>query len=255
MKREIKKQYKTALSNIRQEYLTNKTKIKIEYDNRINDYYNAQQKRTVINPPKRSVLEEIGNAVTHGLGAVFAIVVFILTYSASKTPGQTLSSIVYSIGMFLTFIMSSLYHSFAYGTTVKRLFRRFDYSSIYLLIGATFVPILLIFVGGAFGTAFFIIQWTIITIGITFVSIFGVNKLKGLHFTLYLLLGWSGLIFLPQMAMENLPLLIYILGGGIIYTLGIIPFALKKGVSHFIWHFFVLVGAIVQWIGIYTCLY
>lgn len=157
--------------------------------------------------------------------------------------------------MFLTFIMSSLYHSFAYGSTVKRLFRRFDYSSIYLLIGATFVPILLIFVGGTFGTAFFIIQWVIITVGITFVSIFGVNKLKGLHFTLYLLLGWSGLMLLPQMAIENLPLLFYILGGGIIYTLGIIPFALKKGVSHFIWHFFVLLGAIIQWIGIYTCLY
>ena len=151
--------------------------------------------------------------------------------------------------------MSCLYHSFKYGSTVKRLFRRFDYSSIYLLIGATFVPILLIFFGGSFGIIFVIIQWIIIITGVAFIGVFGPHKLKALHITLYIVLGWSGLILLPKMLTDNITLFCYILGGGIIYTLGIIPFALKKKVSHFIWHFFVLLGAIVQFIGIFTCIY
>ena len=46
-----------------------------------------------------------------------------------------------------------------------------------------------------------------------------------------------------------------ILGGGVIYSLGVIPFTMKKNVAHFIWHFFVLGGAVVQWIGIYLVIY
>ena len=57
------------------------------------------------------------------------------------------------------------------------------------------------------------------------------------------------------MISENLPLFWFTLGGGILYTLGIIPFAMKKRGAHFIWHFFVLFGAVVHWLGIYLCLY
>ena len=193
--------------------------------------------------------------MTHGLGSVFAIVAFLLMLSSSKNTLEVISSIIYFVGLFVMFTMSCLYHSFKYGSTVKRLFRRFDYSSIYLLIGATFVPILLIFFGGSFGIIFVIIQWIIIITGVAFIGVFGPHKLKALHITLYIVLGWSGLILLPKMLTDNITLFCYILGGGIIYTLGIIPFALKKKVSHFIWHFFVLLGAIVQFIGIFTCIY
>ena len=54
---------------------------------------------------------------------------------------------------------------------------------------------------------------------------------------------------------SNLPLAIWILAGGVLYTLGIIPFAMKARASHFIWHFFVLAGAVVQWVGIYLYLF
>ena len=68
-------------------------------------------------------------------------------------------------------------------------------------------------------------------------------------------LGWSGLILLPQMMATNFALPLFILLGGVVYSLGIIPFALKKKGAHFIWHFFVLGGAIVQWLGIYLYIY
>ena len=68
-------------------------------------------------------------------------------------------------------------------------------------------------------------------------------------------LGWSGLILLPQMMATNFALPLFILLGGVVYSLGIIPLALKKKGAHFIWHFFVLGGAIVQWLGIYLYIY
>ena len=153
------------------------------------------------------------------------------------------------------FMSSCLYHAFAYGSGVKRLFHRFDYSSIYLLIGATFAPILLCFFGDLFGIIFFAVQWAIIACGISLVGVFGPKRLGFVHIPMYVILGWSALLLLPQIITENFPLAMWVLAGGILYTIGIIPFLMKSKVSHFIWHFFVLAGAVVQWIGIYLYLF
>ena len=62
-------------------------------------------------------------------------------------------------------------------------------------------------------------------------------------------------MFIPSLIKHNIPLLLFIIIGGIIYTVGMIPFVRDKKYDHFKWHFFVLVGAILHWIGIYLFLY
>jgi hemolysin III len=126
-----------------QEYKEKKRLLKQEYRNKLEELAPNKNNKPVINPPKRSVMEEIGNAVTHGVGSIFAIVACVLMFKKSNTDMEYFSTIVYSFGLFIMFTMSCLYHSFRHGSAVKRLFRRFDYSSIYLLIGATFAPLLL----------------------------------------------------------------------------------------------------------------
>jgi hemolysin III len=201
------------------------------------------------------LLEEIGNAVTHGSGSVFAIVAFALMLSASSTSFERAAAFIYFFGLFVMFTMSCLYHAFPHGSAVKRLFRRFDYSSIYLLIGATFAPPLLCVVGGTFGIVFFVIQWAVIAAGISLVGVFGPTKLRFVHIPMYVILGWSALMLMPSLISTSPPLAMWILAGGVVYTLGIIPFTMKMKVSHFIWHFFVLAGAVVQWVGIYLYIY
>lgn len=251
--KEFKRNYKNKKKELKKEYKQQKHLLHQDYHKQLIDY--QAQNVNVINPPKRGILEEIGNAVTHGVGSIFAIIALILMLNKSDTSTKILSTIIYFLGLFIMFTMSCLYHSFRYGSCVKRIFRRFDYSSIYLLIGATFVPLLLVYIGGTFGIVFFIIQWIIIITGVTLIGVFGPGKLRPLHITLYIVLGWSGLIIIPQMIKNDIELFYYILGGGLIYTIGIIPFALKKKTAHFIWHFFVLLGAVVQWIGIFLCVY
>lgn len=253
--KQIKENYKQKIKENKKEYINNKHYIKDEYEKEICNYYEKDEVNKKNNPPYRSVLNEIGNSVSHGVGSAFAIIVLILMLTKSKTTNETIGAIIYSLGMFILFTMSTLYHAFPYGSKVKRLFRRFDYSSIYILIGATYTPIVLCYIGGTYGLIFCIIQWLIIAIGITFIGIFGPGRFKKLHYTLYIILGWCGVIFLPQMVTKDLSFFIYILIGGIIYSLGIIPFAINKKVSHFIWHFFVLGGAIIQWVGIYLYIY
>ncbi len=207
------------------------------------------------NPPRRSVLEEVGNAVTHGIGALLGIAGLVLLLVHSDTGIRLAASLIYGICFILMFLMSCLYHSFKWGTRVKRLWRRFDYISIYLLIGGTFTPLWLLFRGGTAGIAFCAAQWLLILTGITLIGVFGPEKARKIHMTLYVILGWCGLIFMPQMLRSSLPLFWFILAGGILYTLGIIPFAARKNGAHFIWHFFVLFGALAHWLGIYLYLY
>ena len=206
--------------------------------------------------PCRTTLEEIGNSITHGVGALIAIAMFLLMLINSVSLLQYISSFVYGISMIIMMSMSCLYHAFGSKLRVKRLFRRFDYSSIYLLIGGTYAPILLLVTGGVVGHIVFLAQWLIIITGITFISIFGPGRLKWLHFPLYFLIGWGGAMFVPFFNGENLNLLFWILVGGLFYTFGMIPFCIKKSnCAHFIWHFFVLLGCIFQWIGIFNNLY
>ncbi len=206
-------------------------------------------------PPKRTVLEEVGNAVTHGVGALLSITGTVLLLIRADTGTKLFCAIVYGFCLLMMFLMSCLYHSFRWGSRVKRLWRRFDYISIYLLIGGTFTPMWLLAWGGTWGTVFCAVQWAVLITGITLIGVFGPGRPRALHIAMYIVLGWCGLAFLPRLAAENVPLLITTLTGGVIYTLGIIPFAMKKKGAHFLWHFFVLFGAIAHWVGIFLFLY
>ena len=162
-------------------------------------------------PPHLTLLEEIGNAVTHGVGALLAIAGFILLLLKSDTGMKVLASCFYGISLIFLMLMSCLYHTFKSGSTVKRLWRRFDYSSIYLLIGGTFAPLYLVYLGNTLGIVLFCVNWALIILGIIIISVLGPGRLQALHFSLYFIIGWSGLILLPDFYHNNMPLLWMIL--------------------------------------------
>jgi len=206
-------------------------------------------------PPRLTVGEERFNAVSHGLGVLGAAAALALLLAHSHGAMEFLASCFYGISMVLMMLMSCVYHAMPTGSKAKRVCRRFDYTSIYLLIGGTFAPILLLYLGGSVGVALFCVQWAVILLGVTLVCAFGPGRWQALHFTLYFLIGWSGLLFLPQMYLHSRTLLWFIFAGGLAYTLGMIPFAGKKKYDHCIWHVFVLAGAALHFAGIYTQIY
>lgn len=254
-KKVARKEYHQSLIMAEEIYRAKKEGLEEEYNQKLSKYYESIGKPMPVNPPKRPILEEVGNSVTHGLGALFAIFAFVLMLLGSSETSEYIAAAIYFGGMFIMFTSSCLYHAFPHGSAVKRLFRRFDYSSIYLLIGATFAPVLLLLFKDIFGVIFFAVQWGVIACGICLVAIFGPSRLRVIHIPLYVILGWSALMLMPHMITVSFPLAMYILAGGVIYTLGIIPFMMHSRVSHFIWHFFVLAGAVVQWVGIYLYLF
>lgn len=215
-------------------------------------------------PPKRSVLEEVGSSVSHGVGAILSIIGLVLLILASKTPAMLVSGTIFMVCMFIMYLNSCLYHAFAWGLKVKRIWRRFDYTSIYLLIAGTFAPIQLVLLERVHGTlgfniglAYFIVMWVLFVTGITFTCIFGPNRTRKINFPLYFVGGWSAVFMIPTWIQYDYHFALWIFIGGIIYTLGMIPFALlrNKGGAHFIWHIFVLLGSIAHFYAIYTFIF
>ena len=193
--------------------------------------------------------EEVWNVITHGSGAIFAIVATILMLVWSSTTKQYVGAIFYGIGFFALYFCSTMYHAQPHNTKRKRVWRLFDHSTIYLLIGGTYAPILLSPYAGSHGFQFFIIQWILIAVGILFKFLVP-QKTTVLHVVFCAILGWSGLMVLPTIYSTNINLFTWILIGGIIYTLGIAVFATPKKWSHVIWHFIVLGGSVAHFIGI-----
>lgn len=210
-----------------------------------------EQYRAVNEPPRLTLAEEIGNSMTHGFGAALAVAGIILLLLKSDSELKIMASCFYGISLIFMMLMSCLYHAYKSGTALKRLWRTFDYTSIYLLIGGTFAPFFLVDWGNTLGIVLFCVQWALILLGITIVAVFGPGRWKGLHYAIYFIIGSSGIMFMPGWYVHNRPLFICILTGGIIYTAGMVPFALHRKYSHFIWHFFVLAAALFHWLGIY----
>lgn len=211
--------------------------------------------RELNEPPKLEPLEEFGNALSHAIGAGLAIAGFVLLLLKSDTGLKIMAACFYGISLVVMFLMSSLYHAYKDGTVAKRLWRRFDYVSIYLLIGGTFAPLYLVYWGNHLGISLFCAQWGLILVGIVLICVFGPGRFRPVHYTLFFVIGWSAAVFFPDWIKHDRNLMYMILGGGLIYTLGMIPFVRDRKGDHFVWHLFALGGAIVHWFGIYSILY
>ncbi|MDF2548587.1 MAG: channel protein hemolysin family [Anaerosolibacter sp.] len=204
--------------------------------------------------------EEIANSVTHGIGVLFSIVTLTILLVYAIWKGSVLSIIGFSIYGFCSiclYLSSTLYHSFQ-NERIKGILRVFDHSSIYLFIAGTYTPITLLAMRGYWRIGILSAVWIIAVSGILF-KVFTYNrfeKYKIVSLALYIAMGWLVVIAInPMLQMVPLGFLMWLLAGGIIYTVGTVFYAIKRiPYNHAIWHIFVLSGSIAHFIGIFIYL-
>lgn len=198
--------------------------------------------------------EEIGNAISHGVGLGLSIAALVILIYVGVKYGDSRYVVSYSIygsSLVILYLASTLYHSVPAGK-VKDLFKIFDHSAIFLLIAGTYTPITLIALRGRLGTTLFVIVWTIAFLGIVFKMFFS-KKYKKLSTMMYLLMGWL-IIFAIKPLITNLNTIstIFLVSGGIVYSIGTIFYLWKKlKFNHLIWHFFVLGGSVCHFFMMY----
>ena len=202
---------------------------------------------------KYTLGEEIFNSVSHGVGAGLSIagtVVLIITSVIHSNAWGVVSSCIYGASLIILYTMSTLYHSFT-NKKAKAFFRIMDHNTIFLLIAGTYTPITLYFLGGVTGWILFGIVWGAAIFGIVMNSI-NLEKARIPSIFCYVAMGWV-IVFAIKPLILAMPKisLIFLVGGGIFYTLGIIFYAIKKiKYFHSVWHLFTILGSVLHYFSI-----
>lgn len=205
--------------------------------------------------PNYTKREELLNTVTHLTGVVFGIVVTCLCLSISISKGDALaivSSSVYGFSMILLYGISSTYHGLKVGPA-KKVMRVIDHCVIFLLIGGTYTPILLcsiIRVSTGWAWSLLAVVWSCAIVGIVFTAL-DLKKYSALSMACYIGMGWC-IVLATKPAIAAIPVsgLLWLLAGGIAYTVGAVLYGLgkKHAYMHSVFHVFVLAGSVMQFI-------
>jgi len=197
--------------------------------------------------------EEIFNAITHGVGVVFAVSALVLLIVFASLYGNALhivSVAIYGTTLVLLYLASTLYHSFT-KEKVKYIFKLLDHSAIFLLIAGTYTPFMLVTLRGVLGWALLSVVWVFAILGII-LKVFFVGRFTVFSTLLYLLLGWLIVVAMkPLMAAIPTSGLRLLVAGGILYTLGSFFYIRKsRPFNHGIWHLFVLAGSVCHFLSV-----
>lgn len=203
---------------------------------------------------KLSFGEEIGNAITHGvMSMVFLFTLPYAAITAFEKGGaiQAFGVSVFMISIFMMLLASTLYHSMAYDTKHKVIFRIFDHIFIYVAIAGSYTPIALCLIKGWEGALILIIQWFMVVVGIFYKSL-SKKSMPKVSLTLYMVMGWTAVLFIPALLnTASFEFLFFIVTGGVCYSIGAYFYShQKRKYFHTIWHLFINLASISHFIAI-----
>ena len=195
---------------------------------------------------------------SHIVGAICALVMIVLALQASIQSHSALSvvcAILYTTCVLVTFVVSSVYHGLPKGKG-KQVMRVIDHCDIFFTIAGTYTPIALISIRSVnppMGWVIFGIEWALAFLGATLNAI-DLKKYTKFSMACYLGMGWCVVISLRDaitgMTMSGF---LWLLWGGLAFTVGAVLYLIgkKKRYIHFVFHIFVVIGIVLQFIGIW----
>lgn len=208
--------------------------------------------------PDYTVGEEVFNTVSHIVGGAFGVIALVLTVVFSALRGDAysvVSSAIYGGSMVALYTVSSVYHGLRLNTG-KRVMQVIDHCTIFLLIAGTYTPVALSGIRPYYpgwGWVLFGVVWGCAALGIVFTAI-DMKKYEKMAMALYLGIGWCVVMAIkPTLASVPVNGLLWILAGGIAYTVGAVIYGMGKRhrYMHSLFHIFVVLGSILQFFGIF----
>ena len=211
-------------------------------------------------------IKEPGSAITHFIGmlmAIFAAVPLLIKAAHEPSRIYVISLAVYSASMILLYAASTTYHTFDISAKINTLLKKWDHMMISILIAGSYTPICLLVLKGKTGLILLTIVWSFAIIGIL-IKAFWVYCPKWVSSILYIGMGWTCVLAFTQILNSmSRTSFIWLLTGGIIYTVGGIIYALKLPIfnskhknfgSHEIFHLFVMGGSMCHFVVMYALL-
>ena len=215
---------------------------------------------------KKHLLKDPGSAITHFIGMLMAIFAAIpLLIKAAHEPSRiyVISLAIYSVSLILLYAASTTYHTFDLSEKVNTVLKKIDNMMIFVLIAGSYTPICLLVLNQPTGHIMLGLVWGIAIVGIL-IKAFWVFCPKWVSSVLYIGMGWTCVLAFTQI-LNNMsrPAFLWLLAGGIIYTIGGIIYALKVPIfdskhknfgSHEIFHLFVMGGSACHFVLMYAFL-
>jgi hemolysin III len=200
-----------------------------------------------------TVVEEIAHSITHGLGAVLAIAGLAVLVAKAALYGNAwhiTTGAVFCATLILLYTTSTLYHGIPL-PAAKRVLRILDHAAIYLLIAGTYTPFALVTLGGVLGWSLFVLVWSLALAGVWFKALY-TGRFERLSLTIYLAMGWCGVVALvPMTRALDTGGLILLLAGGLSYTGGAVFYAVHRiPFNHAVWHLCVLGGSVCHYFAV-----
>ena len=200
-----------------------------------------------------SLIEELANGITHGVGLALSVVGLAVLFVLSVMHGTAwhiAGCTTFGVTLVLLYTASTLYHSLR-TPRLKRIFRILDHAAIYLLIAGTYTPFTLVNLRGFWGWTLFALVWSLSVFGILW-KLFHVDKFQLVSTLIYIGMGWLAVIAVkPLFAAIPLSGIVWLVAGGLFYTFGATFLGFKRvRYHHAIWHIFVLAGSVCHYFAV-----
>ena len=208
-------------------------------------------------------IREPGSAFTHLIAMVLAILAstpLLLKAFVNSGTATFNAMCIFILSMILLYGASTMYHAVNLSGKQLKIFKKIDHMMIFVLIAGSYTPVCLIVLGGKLGYTLLTVVWSIAVVGML-IKAFWVTCTKWFSSIIYIAMGWVCVFVFGQL-WNSLPkaAFLWLLAGGVIYTIGGVIYALKLPIfnskhthfgSHEIFHLFCMGGSICHFIFMY----
>ena len=208
-------------------------------------------------------IREPGSAITHYIGMLLSLIAaapLLVKAEISGIPSALTAMGIFILTMNLLYAASTVYHTLDVKAGVLKVFRKLDHMMIFVLIAGTYTPICLLVLKGRVGMIMLALVWGIAVVGMV-LKAFWVTCPKWFSSIIYIAMGWICLLVFPTLLRDlKTPAFLWLLAGGILYTVGGVVYALRLQAfncvhkyfgSHEIFHLFVMAGSFCHFVVMY----
>ena len=201
--------------------------------------------------------EEIFNSVSHIVGAGFGVIALIVCVAVAALHHNlwgVVGSAIYGVSLITLYTISGVYHGLQAGMG-KKVMQVIDHCAVYLLIAGTYTPILFSSirpVSPVWSWVLFAIVWGLAALAAVFTAI-DLKRYAKFSMACYIGMGWC-IVLAAKTLIEALPLpaIVWLVAGGVSYTVGAALYGIgkKRRWMHSVFHLFVVLGSILQFVCI-----